>query len=135
LIIKTNLLSNYKKWKYTKGINKVKGKKTKKIRLLRLVLARQKKCNCKESLRTALIKTIKSTLFYIDLPNVGVFVIHSLAKPYLKKRWLGKKKTKPLRRESSKMGRKSALHSKDELFLTLLELRLGSLDKYEHSRS
>lgn len=95
-----------------------------------------KKCNCKESLRTALMKTVKSTLFYIGLPNVGVFdVIHSLAKPYLKKRWLGKKKTKPLRRESSKMGRKSALHSKDEVFLTLLELRLGSLDKYEHSRS
>jgi len=47
----------------------------------------KKKCNCKESLRTALMKTVKSTLFYIGLPNVGVFdVIHSLAKPYLKKK-------------------------------------------------
>ena len=107
--------------------------KSLRIKILRKkILDNQENCQCKQPLHTVLLKTDSDVNFYTGLPNKACFdAVHQLASPHLKKRWFGKKKSK-LRKPSLKsfnMGRKPALSSRDEMFLTLIKLRLGLTEK------
>ena len=100
--------------------------------LRKKIVDSRKGCQCKQSLHTVLLKSDSDVNFYTGLSNKACFVaVHQLVSPYLKKRWFGKRKSK-LGKQSSKSsnkGRKPALSTRDEMFLTLMKLRLGLTER------
>lgn len=103
------------------------------IKILRKRISNnQKNCQCKKPLHTILLKKDKDVTFYTGLPNKACFrAVHQLASPYLKKRWFGKRKSRigRLRSKFSNAGRKPSLSTREEVFLTLMKLRLGLTEK------
>lgn len=94
------------------------------VKILRGIVIRQKS-DLKKTVFEKLIKSDKDISFYCGLPNIKCFEeLLKLLKPFIKKKWHGKNSTKPLKKKV-KMGRKTVLSPREELFLTLVKLRLG----------
>ena len=99
------------------------------ISRLRKTIQVLNECPCK-NLEKSLLKSQSDVQFYTGLPNINIFDdILKLSSPFMEKKWQGKKKTNPLKKRNTKMGRKTILSSRAELLLTLMKLCLNLPEK------
>ena len=92
-------------------------------------------CSCEKKIHEKLLKTDKDAIFYTGMPNLKLFnSIHNLVSNKVRRKWKGGLAFKSnivrnFKKSPKKFGPQSKLSSKDELLMTLMKLRLGSLEK------